>query len=163
MYKSMNRSALVAALIGASLYRSADIGTDGSGATPPAAAPVVKTKDEILAGIKAQIDKLTQKYDDVLNDRQPQVKAKKEVFIPVAGERVLATIGRTTATTQAKVLEALVLGVKVPAPGEKGATQVKVRIYEGTFEEQTVVLYLTAIEKAPAPATPATDNFGNEI
>lgn len=107
------------------------------------------TKDEKIAKIDEQIAKLQARRDDIVNDRQP-VKAKKEVYIPEVGANVLATIGRTTATTQARIVEGLVVAVKFPAEGEKGAVQVRVRINAGSFDEQLVTLYPAQLVAAPA-------------
>lgn len=116
-----------------------------------AQAPKVLTKEEKLAKIQGQIDKLTQRYDDVLNDRQPQAKAKKEVYIPAAGDIVVATVGRNTATSQASTEKGTVIAVKFPEVGEdgkaKGSTQVRVRIKEGQFEEQVITLYPAQLVK----------------
>ena len=105
----------------------------------------VPTKEEKLEKILEQIAKLQARYDDVLNDRQP-VKAVKVVEIPEVGAKVIATIGRTTATTQPTLEEGTVVAVKRPAEGEKGAVQLRVRIKEGQFEEQLVTLYVAQVE-----------------
>ena len=109
----------------------------------------VLTKEEKLAKIQEQIAKLQQRYDDVLNDRVVQ-RAKKEVAVPAVGAKVLATIGRNTPTTQAKVEEGTVVAVKFPEPGTKGGVQVRVRIKEGQFEEQLVTLYAAQVEEVRA-------------
>jgi hypothetical protein len=104
------------------------------------------TKEQKLAYIDGQIVKLQQKRDDVLNDRVT-VRTAKAVYAPEIGDKVLATVGRNTATSQAKVIEGTVVAVKAPAEGEKGATQVRVRIYAGTFDEQLVTLYPAQLVK----------------
>lgn len=125
------------------------------------AAPVVKTKEEKLAAIKAQIEKLQARYDDVLNDRVVATKVAKVAYCPEAGDKVIATIGRNTATSQAKLVEGVVTAVKHPAVVDGktvGAIQVRVRVYEGTFEEQLVTLYpaqLTAVPVSDAPTDAA--------
>lgn len=121
-------------------------------ATEGAAAPAAPlTKEQRLEKIQAQIAKLQQRYDDVLNDRQPQAKAKKEVYVPEAGDVVIATVGRNTATSQASTEKGTVIAVKFPEVGEdgkaKGSTQVRVRIKEGQFEEQVVTLYPAQLVK----------------
>lgn len=135
-------------------------------AAATAQAPKVLTKDEKLAKIKGQIDKLTQRYDDVLNDRQPAPKAKKEVYIPSAGDVVIATVGRNTATSQASTEKGTVIAVKFPEVGEdgkaKGSTQVRVRIKEGQFEEQVVTLYPAQLVKFVDETTEAADAEGEE-
>lgn len=129
-------------------------------ATTEAAVPVVKTKEEKLAAIKAKIEKLEQQYDDVLNDRTV-TKAAKPTYCPEVGDKVIATIGRNTATSQAKLVEGVVTAVKHPAIVDgkaSGAIQVRVRVYEGTFEEQLVTLYpaqLTPIPVSDAPVDSA--------
>lgn len=130
-------------------------------ATTEAAVPVVKTKEEKLAAIKAKIEKLEQQYDDVLNDRAVTKAAAKPTYCPEVGDKVIATIGRNTATSQAKLVEGVVTAVKYPAVVDgkaSGAIQVRVRVYEGTFEEQLVTLYpaqLTPIPVSDAPAESA--------
>lgn len=130
-------------------------------ATTEAAVPVVKTKEEKLAAIKAKIEKLEQQYDDVLNDRAVTKAAAKPTYCPEVGDKVIATIGRNTATSQAKLVEGVVTAVKHPAIVDgkaSGAIQVRVRVYEGTFEEQLVTLYpaqLTPIPVSDAPVDSA--------
>lgn len=109
------------------------------------AAKPVLTKEEKLAKIQEQIAKLQQRYDDVLNDRVV-ARAKKETPVPNVGDKVLATIGRNTATTQAKVEVGTVVAIKFPEEGSKGGVQVRVRLYEGQFEEQLVTLYAAQVE-----------------
>ena len=129
------------------------------------AAPVVKTKEEKLLAIQAQITKLQARFDDVLNDRVT-VKVAKVAYCPSVGERVLATIGRNTPTSSPKVVEGVVTAVKLPAivDGKAvGATQVRVRVYEGTFEEQLVTLYPAQLVPVPVGAgDDAADEAGDE-
>lgn len=101
------------------------------------------TKEQKIANIEKQIANLTQRLDDVRNDRVT-VRTKKEVFVPTVGANVLATVGRNSATTQAKIVPGVVTAVKYPevVDGKTvGGVQVRVRIYEGTFDEQLVTLY----------------------
>lgn len=123
--------------------------------SPATAAPVVKTKEEKLASITAQIAKLQQRYDDVLNDRVT-AKVAKVAYCPVAGDRVLATVGRNTPTSQARVVEGTVVAVRVaPIVDGKavGSTQVRVRINEGEFDEQLVTLYPANLTPVPTEST----------
>lgn len=118
----------------------------------------VLTKDEKLAKITANIKALQAKYDDILNDRIV-AKAAKVVYLPSVGDAVMATHGRNTPTSQAKVIPGTVLSVKHPEVGEdgkpKGAIQVRVRIYEGTFDEQAITVYPGQLQ--PAPVEPASE------
>lgn len=113
------------------------------------AAAVVKyadmTKEQKLAYLDAQLAKLAQKRDDVANDRVT-VRVGKAVYVPEIGDKVFAVVGRNTATSQAKTVPGVVVAVKHPAEGEKGATQVRVRIGEG-FDEQLVTLYPANLTK----------------
>lgn len=114
-----------------------------------------RTKDQKLAIVAAELVKQADKFDAVANDRVV-AKSTKPVYEPAVGDKVLATVGRNTATSQAKVVEGTVLAVRTPAEGEKGATQVRVRIYEGTFDEQTVTLYpAQLVKKAEGEAVAA--------
>lgn len=139
-------------------------------ATSAPAAPIVKTKDEKLATIKAQIVKLEQRYDDVLNDRVT-VKVAKVAYCPVAGDKVLATVGRNTPTSKAKVVEGTVVAVRHPAIVDgkaTGAVQVRVRINEGEFDEQLVTLYPANLTPVPTESTDdvlngAADEQGEEV
>jgi uncharacterized protein (DUF1684 family) len=108
-----------------------------------------RNKDQKLAVIADELTKLAQRFDDVANDRVT-VRAAKAVYVPAVGDKVLATVGRNTATSQAKVIPGTVTAVKFPAEGEKGATQVRVRINEGTFDEQLVTLYPAQLVKQEA-------------
>jgi hypothetical protein len=116
--------------------------------------PVVKTKEEKIAAIEAQIAKLTLKLDDVRNDRVPTPAAKKVAYMPVVGDKVLAPVGRTTATTTAKTVEGTVTAIKAATFDEAGklksAAQVRVRINEGGFDEQLVTLYPAQLVAVPA-------------
>lgn len=105
-----------------------------------------RTKEQKLALIADDLVKVATRFDNVANDRVV-AKPGKVVYQPEVGDKVLATVGRNTATSQAKVVEGTVLAVRNPAEGEKGATQVRVRIYEGTFDEQTVTLYPAQLVK----------------
>lgn len=105
-----------------------------------------RTKEQKLVLIADDLAKTATRFDNVANDRVV-AKPGKVVYQPEVGDKVLATVGRNTATSQAKVVEGTVLAVRNPAEGEKGATQVRVRIYEGTFDEQTVTLYPAQLVK----------------
>ena len=115
--------------------------------TTAVAAP---TKEEKIAKLQAQADKLLQRIDDIQNDRVTG-KAKKEVYVPQAGDKVIATVGRNTATSQAASEEGTVIAVKSPEVGaegkSRGGIQVRVRIKEGQFEEQVVTLYVSQLTK----------------
>lgn len=109
-----------------------------------------RTKEQKLAIIAEEVGKALTRYDNVLNDRTPAPKAKADAYAPTIGDKVLATIGRNTSTSQARVVEGEVTAVKTPGAGEKGATQVRVRIFAGTFDEQLVTLYPAQLVKQPA-------------
>lgn len=123
--------------------------TDATAAAAVKAKPVL-TKEERIAKVDAEIARLQAKRDDIVNDRITAPKAKAPVYVPEAGAKVLATVGRATATTQPKVYVGEVIAVKAPeldAEGKaKGATQVRVRINAGTFDEQIVTLYPAALQ-----------------
>lgn len=119
--------------------------------------PVVLTKEEKLQRLQDQIAKLQQRYDDVLNDRVPQKKAAAPVYTPAVGDKVLATVGRKTATTNPTSEPGVVIAVRQPAEGEKGAPQVRVRIKEGSFEEQLVTLYFAQVVKIEEAADQAAE------
>ena len=127
-----------------------------------AAAPVIKTKEEKLIAIDAQIARLQQRRDDIVHDRVT-AKVAKVAYIPEVGAKVLATIGRNTPTSQAKVVQGTVTAVKHPAivDGKAvGAVQVRVRVYEGEFEEQLVTLYPAQL--VPVKADEPTDGEADE-
>lgn len=109
-----------------------------------------RTKEQKLAIIAADVVSAVTRFDNVTNDRVPQARAPKVVYAPVVGDVVLATIGRNTATSQAKVVEGTVTAIKTPAEGEKGTTQVRVRIFAGSFDEQLVTLYPAQLVKKAA-------------
>jgi len=121
-----------------------------------ATAKPVLTKEEKLAKIDAQIKLLQVKRDDIANDRIPATKAKAAAYVPSVGDAVIATVGRNTATSQAKAVEGTVVAVKFPeVDGEgkaKGAIQVRVRIFAGTFDEQLVTLYPAQLEAVKVEA-----------
>ena len=60
-----------------------------------------------------------------------------------------------------KTLTGLVLGVKVPAEGEKGGTQARVAVGEG-FEAQTLTIYVAQVTKIHAAEQPPADNLPAE-
>lgn len=135
----------------ASTSNATDDALNGVVATPEKAVPVVKTKEEKLAAITVQIERLNQRYDDILNDRVV-AKVAKAVYCPEIGDKVLATIGRNTATSAAKVVEGTVIAIKHPtvdAEGKTvGATQVRVEVGEG-FDTQLVTLYPAQLVPVP--------------
>lgn len=111
------------------------------------------TEEEVakIAKLNEQIAKLTARIA-AIKAGKPE-KAKAEAYVPEVGAPVIATVGRTTAKTQAKLVEGVVTAVKLGTPGEDGkvsATQVRVRIYEGTFDEQLVTLYPAQLKPNPA-------------
>lgn len=122
----------------------------------------VLTKEEKLAKIDAQIASLQAKRDDIANDRIPAAKVKPAAYVPAVGDAVIATVGRNTATSQAKSVEGTVVAVKFPEVGAdgkaKGAVQVRVRIFVGTFDEQLVTLYPAQLAAAPAAADDGISN-----
>jgi hypothetical protein len=133
-----------------------------SAAATSAATPVVLTKEEKIARIEVQIKNLQQKLEDVRNDvvRTP---AKKIVYMPSLGDIVLATYGRTTATTQAKVVEGVVIGIREPqvVDGKQvGATQVRVLVGKGV-DTQCITVYPAQL--APAPVAETEEEVLNNV
>ena len=115
-----------------------------------AAAPVVLTKEERIAKIDKEIARLTARRDDIVNDRQPQPKAKKEVVLPEVGSDVLFNYGRKTATTEPVQKIGRVAAIKpasTTADGKKLPAQIKVSVGEG-FEQEFVVIYPAQIADA---------------
>lgn len=108
----------------------------------------VLTEAEVaqVAKLEEQLKKIAEKIANIKAGKP--TKPVKAVFVPAVGERVLATIGRATATTQPKVVEAVVLGVKRPADGEKGPTLVRIESGEG-FDKQALTVFLTAVQPLP--------------
>lgn len=145
MSDNINRSAVFAAII-------ALAAVEGFAASVESARAVKaedRTKDQKLALKANDIVKAVESFDNLANDRVV-AKAGKTVYAPAVGDKVIAVIGRNTATSQAKSVEGTVVAIKTPAEGEKGATQVRVRVFEGTFDEQLVTLYpaqLTKVEE----------------
>lgn len=109
-----------------------------------------RTKEQKLTVIADEANKAVIRFDNVLNDRQPTPRAAKLVYVPTIGDVVFATVGRNTGTSQAKVVEGTVTAIREPLEGEKGTTQVRVRIYAGTFDEQLVTLYPAQLVKKAA-------------
>lgn len=110
------------------------------------------TKEEKLARLDKEIARLTQKRDDIFNDRQPQPKAKKEVVLPAVGSDVLFTYGRKTATTDPVQKIGRVVAIKeasTNAEGKKLPAQIKVSVGEG-FEQEFLVIYPAQIVDAGA-------------
>ena len=115
-----------------------------------APAPVVLTKEERIAKIDKEIARLTARRDDIVNDRQPQPKAKKEVVLPEVGSDVLFNYGRKTATTEPVQKIGRVAAIKpasTTADGKKLPAQIKVSVGEG-FEQEFVVIYPAQIADA---------------
>ena len=110
--------------------------------------PVVLTKEEKLAKITKEIARLQAKYDDILNDRVT-VKAKKEIVLPNAGDEVLFTYGRRTATTEPVQKVGVVVAVKPASEkdGKKLPAQIKVQVGEG-FDTEFVTIYPAQIVTA---------------
>jgi hypothetical protein len=111
--------------------------------TQNATAKIVLTKEEKLAAITAQIAKLQVRFDDVTNDREPTKTVKAAGYAPVVGDKVIAKLipGTVTAIKPATIVEGKVVG----------ATQVRVRINEGEFDEQLVTLYPAQLVKFVEP------------
>lgn len=113
-----------------------------------AVAPVVLTKEEKIAKIDAQIAKLQARKADIEAGKPVAPKAvKKAPFVPEVGGRVIATVGRNTATTQAKIVEGTVLAIKLSEDEGKTAGLARVRFGEG-FDEQVVTLPFTSLQAA---------------
>lgn len=114
----------------------------------------VFTKEERIASLEAQIAKLTQRLDDVRNDRIV-AKAKKVVALPEIGDVVAFTYGRTTPTSTARELVGTVIGVKAKVePGEdgKGGTPALVRVTVGSgFDIEVLTIYPAQIKPEAAP------------
>lgn len=110
----------------------------------------VPTKEERLAKIKTNIEALQRKYDDILNDRVPAAKPKKEVYLPQVGDEVFTPVGRNTATSQARILKGVVKAVKAAVIGDEGkvtsAAQVRVEVGEG-FDVQLITVYPAQLTK----------------
>jgi hypothetical protein len=119
----------------------------------------VLTKEERIASLEAQIAKLTQRLDDVRNDRVV-AKAKKVVALPEIGDVVAFTYGRTTPTSTARELVGTVIGVKAKVePGEdgKGGTPALVRVTVGSgFDIEVLTIYPAQIK--PETEAPALDD-----
>lgn len=117
-----------------------------------AAARAVKpalTKDEKIAKIEADIKRLQEKLDDVRNDRVSAPKAKKEVYVPQVGERVIATVGRNTATSKARLEVGIVRAIKLGedlGDGKRSQTQVRVEFGSG-FDAQFATLYPAQLQR----------------
>ncbi len=116
----------------------------------------VLTKEERIANITAQIERLLAKKDDIINDRVT-AKVKKVVPLPEIGDVVAFTYGRTTPTSTARELVGTVIGVKAKVePGEdgKGGTPALVRVTVGSgFDIEVLTIYPAQIK----PETEAPD------
>lgn len=99
------------------------------------------TKAERIAAIEAQIIKLQQRIDDIVNDvvRTP---AKKVVVLPNVGDVVKFTHGRKTGGTEPRTVEGTVTGVKPSTKvGDKTTPAlIKVQIGDG-FDASFVTIY----------------------
>ena len=128
------------------------------------AAAYTPTADELakIAKLEEQVTKINAKIAALKAGKPVVAKVAKVVFVPEVGAKVLATIGRATATSQPRVLEALVLGVKKPAEGEKGSTLVRAQVGEG-FDAQVFTLFLTQVAPVPvAEEAEEDDGISNE-
>ncbi len=127
-----------------------------TGATETTAAPVAKpvlTKEQKIANITAQIERLLQKKDDLINDRIT-VAAKKVVALPEVGDVVSFTYGRTTPTSTARELVGTVSGVRAKVEaGEdgKGGAPALVRVTVGEgFDLEVLTIYPAQIKSTVA-------------
>lgn len=139
----------ISAAISAALGLASVEAFDASVAAARAVKAEERSKDQKLAIIADDLTKTATRFYNVQNDIVV-VREGKPVYEPAVGDAVIATVGRNTATSQAKLVEGTVVAVKKPAEGEKGATQVRVRIYAGTFDEQLVTLYPANLTKKEA-------------
>ena len=123
--------------------------------TTVAAKPVL-TKEQKIANITAQIERLLQKKDDLINGRVT-VAAKKVVVLPEVGDVVAFTYGRTTPTSTARELIGTVSGVRAKVEaGEdgKGGSPALVRVTVGEgFDIEVLTIYPTQIKAEVATAT----------
>jgi hypothetical protein len=100
------------------------------------------TKEQKLAKIQKEIDRLKEKYFNVENAIVAVPKAKV-VALPEIGTDVLFSYGRRTATTEPTQKIGKVTAVKpasTTAEGKKLPAQIKVSVGEG-FEQEFVVIY----------------------
>lgn len=129
--------------------------------TATVSTPVVLTKEERIAKLRAEIVKLETKIFNIENNIVA-VKVKKEVALPVQGAEILFQYGRRTATTEPVQKLGTVVAVK-PASlsegGKKLPAQIKVSIGEG-FDQEFVIIYpAQVVAKQPTPEadTPAAE------
>ena len=114
------------------------------------------TKDEKIAYVQKQIDTLTAKLNDIIND-VVRVAAKKVVALPAVGDTVLFSRGRRTPTTEPVDTFATVVAIKPAVALESGKTapaQIKVQIGEG-FDAELVVIYPAQCKALPVEAEDA--------
>lgn len=120
------------------------------------AAKPVLTKEQKIANITAQIERLLQKKDDLINDRVT-VAAKKVVALPEVGDVVTFTYGRTTPTSTARELVGTVIGVRAKVEaGEdgKGGAPALVRVTVGSgFDIEVLTIYPAQIKAGVTEAT----------
>ena len=122
-------------------------------ATVVAKAPL--TKEEKIAKVVAEIDKLKQKLYNLENDIAPAARIKPVVVLPEVGERILFSYGRKTLTTNPVLTEGVVAALKPAGQAANGKTlpaQIKVQVGEG-FDATFVVIYPSAL--VPAGTTQA--------
>lgn len=109
----------------------------------------VKTKEEKIAVIDAQIAKLGVRRYNVENDIVV-AKTSKVIVLPAVGADVLFKHGRRTATTEPVQKLGRVVAVKPSTTGANGKVlpaQIKVSIGEG-FDQEFVVIYPAQIAAA---------------
>lgn len=110
------------------------------------------TKEEKIAKIEAQIVKLKQRIEDIING-VVRVKASKVVVLPNVGDVVDFTYGRTTPTTSARELTGIVIGVKPAAEADGKRTPALVRVQVGDgFDAEILTIYPAQI-KEPGEST----------
>lgn len=110
------------------------------------------TKEEKIAKIEAQIVKLKQRIEDIING-VVRVKASKVVVLPNVGDVVDFTYGRTTPTTSARELTGIVIGVKpaTEVDGKRTPALVRVQVGDG-FDSEILTIYPAQI-KEPGEST----------
>ena len=102
---------------------------------------VAPTKEQRIEAIDAQIAKLQQRKQDLI-DGVVRSPAKKVVALPEVGAVIKFSYGRKTATTAPVTLEGTVLAVKpsVVTDGKTSPALIKVQYGEG-FDTSTAVIY----------------------
>lgn len=131
------------------------VNTESPEVVTTAAKPVL-TKEQKIANITAQIERLLQKKEDLINDRVT-VAAKKVVALPEVGDVVTFTYGRTTPTSTARELVGTVIGVRAKIEaGEdgKGGAPALVRVTVGSgFDIEVLTIYPAQIKAEVAIST----------